>query len=1224
MIRLHIGLKSFAATVLSLAFFVCPSNTAFGQETTGSISGTVRDASGAVIKGATVTITNTDRDAVERTMTTSSAGTYTAVSLPLGNYSVKVVDAGFKTEDVTGVVLHVNDALTINRTLVPGNESEIVSVSADRAQIDLEDATSAGLINGAQIKELPLSFRNYELLMQLQPGVSFGGASDQLYVGPATPSGSSNQVNFSVNGGRNTSNNWTIDGADNVDRGANLTLLTFPSVDAIAEFKTLRGQYTAEFGRNASGQINVVTRSGTNNIHGTVYEFFRNDVLNANTWGDKLVTPFTARPKLRYNDFGGTVAGPVYIPHVYNGHDKTFFFFSEEARRLIQYVPGTALVPTDYERTGDFSNAYYLVPGSTTNYARGPVTVCTAYGAGGACTAFGTKVASIDPTAAAYIKDVFSVIPLPPSAADVNAGLDPHTLTSNVPNILNDNQILARVDHAVGSKLNVFYRYIHDSFPTSAGGGTFNATPIPNVSNTITDAPSTQHLGHGTYVFSPTLLMDIGYAYSNNRLLTTPVGVFTSAGAPDVRPNLPYANLLGVIPTISLTGLTGLGSTGIYHDNDTNHNAFGNVTKVMGRNTVIVGATYDHYQKLENKVGGNQGAFTFTTGTPTAPTIAGNNTALSADLSTANFLLGNASNFTQNSTAITANVQENVLEAYVQDNWRITPRLTLNLGVRYSYFAQPTEGGGRANNFDPTTYSAARAPTITSTGLVCLVAPCANADGLNSGVPNGSADYVGNNYINGLIFGTPSAANNNQASAYGNKIGAAQKNNLAPRFGFAYDVFGDGHTSFRGGYGWAFEESEVSFYENEDFSNPPAVAPYSNAPASFSSPTSGTLSTAINTSPGEIYATPTHYQTPYIQQYSLDVQQELTSSFLLDIGYFGTHGTHLLGLENIDEAVPGAYVGKLSPLDIASTCTLTEPNTTVAIPAFTSSTCERGLNQIRPYLGYNDIEAVRSIFSSNYNSLQVKATKRFSGQSLIDVNYTWSRDLTNAPSDYSTPPQNIYNVNGDYGRATDDRTNVLAIDYIFELPWFKSQKGLVGHLVGGWETTGIFALNSGLPLTVTESAALTINYGETSPYNGQNNGGVVSDASGIGILGTTLTSLRPNMVSDPNSGNGIAIHNKFQWFNRTAFVTPTPQSAAVGNEKRSVINGPGFNRLDVGLFRNFKIHEGLAFQFRAEAYNVANHTNFQGIGTAATSTNFGQVTSARDNRIMQLAGKINF
>src|SRR5579884_1392243 len=266
--------RGVLATVLVL-LLTMGSFHARGQEITGSISGTVVDQNGASVAGATVTVTNTDRAHVERTIKTDKAGFYTATSLPLGAYSVSFAMNGFKTAIVTGIVLNASDQLKIDRKLEVGAATESLTIVADQANVNLENGQSMGLITGTQIHELVLNNRNYEQLLTLQPGVAYGGASDQLYIGVSLPQGTSAQVAFSINGSRPTANNWTIDGADNVDRGANLTLLAYPSVDAISEFKTLRGTYEAEYGRSASGQINVITRSGTNDYHGTAYEFFR-------------------------------------------------------------------------------------------------------------------------------------------------------------------------------------------------------------------------------------------------------------------------------------------------------------------------------------------------------------------------------------------------------------------------------------------------------------------------------------------------------------------------------------------------------------------------------------------------------------------------------------------------------------------------------------------------------------------------------------------------------------------------------------------------------------------------------------------------------------------------------------------------------------------------------------------------------------------------------------
>jgi hypothetical protein len=1232
---MHINFIQRISVCLTLLFGLVAF--AAGQTaTTGSISGTIKDSSGAVIKGGTVTFTNTDRGEVVRTMTTTSAGYYSATSLPLGTYEIKISNPGFRTDVVTGLVLHAADNLTINRALSPGAVTEVVTVSAAEAQLNLQDATSAGLINSTQINELTLITRNYESLMNLQPGVAFGGASDQLNRGPNSPTGGSSTVAFSVNGGRTTSNNWTIDGADNLDRGANLTLYTYPSPDAIAEFKTLRGQYSAQFGRNASGQVDVVTKSGSNSIHGSAYEYIRNDYLDANGYANNVL--HQRIPKYRYNDFGFSFGGPVYIPKVYNGRDKTFFFVSEEFLREVTYTTGTALVPTPEERTGDFSKSYFK--NAAGNWVQGPINVCTAYTYVAAtqsttCNTVGTQITNISPVAKSYLKDVYSVIPAPQSAADLANNIDPHTLASTIPNRFNNANTMVRIDQQIGQKLSVFYRYMHDTFPSFQGAGTFIASPIPGLSATVTSSPGTQHMGHGTYAFNPTLVLNMGYAYSNGSILTTPQGALLQSQSPDINIPTPYTNTVGVVPTIGFpTGnMTTLGGGVVYVDHGINHQAFGDISKVLHNHTVTAGFSYNHYQKVENSAtGGNQGSFTFNNSASYAnvnavqPQLGG----VSEVQAFSNFLLGNANGgFSQASKNIQVNIQSELWEGFLQDDWKMMPRFTLNLGVRYSYFGQPWDANGQLSNFDPTAYSASKAPTIAASGLICFTGTCSQA-GSNAGLstsPNPNADFVGPNYINGMIFNQPNAANNNQASPYCNKVGTSQKYNFAPRVGFALDVFGDGKTALRGGYGWSYDQTEVSYYETTVFNNPPSVANYTANQVQLDSPSCGATSTTPSTTPGRIQAVPTDLKTPYIQQYSLDIQQQLTPTFMLDIGYFGTHGTHLMGAEEINQPVPGSWIGKVNPTSASSTCVY--PGTTT--PAFMTSTCDRVLNQIKPYLGYFAIDAMRSVFSSNYNSLQVKVTKHFKGKTYIDANYTWSRDLTNAQADYSGFIQNIYNPNGDYGRAAVDRNNVLNIDGVLEEPWFRDQRGVVGHTLGGWEISAIYSINSGLPLTVSGSGGAQINYnlpsGVNSVFNNSTNGGTLTDNAGLSVLGNTNAGLRPNQVGDPNSGNGVPIHQKGYnklWFYTGAFAAPAPNSPVPGTARRGTIQGPGFNRLDLGVFRNFKLYERLAFQFRAEAFNAANHTNVQTINTTATSSTFGEVTGYRDARILQFAGKFTF
>jgi hypothetical protein len=975
--------------------------------------------------------------------------------------------------------------------------------------------------------------------------------------------------------------------------------------------------------------------------------------------------PYTPRPVLRYNDFGFKFGGPVVIPHFYNGKDKTFFYYSQEFRRVIQYLGGAmAYVPTVQEQAGNFT-------------ADG-VAVCSAAASSGACSGpYVQTLATLSPTAQNYVKDIFSKFPVVSAAqsqSDINAGLDPHTFINNIPNIFNDAQEFVRIDHALNKKVNLFYRYLHDSLPTQEGGGLFVGSTVPGVSTTSTRSPGTEHMGHGTIATRPNLLFDLGYAYSSNAILSTPIGTAASAISKDVATaqTLPYVSTLGAVPGLSFPAgggnVSNVLSGGNYNDHDVNNNAFGNATYIRGLHTLKFGATYSHYQKKENVTGNStpypEGDFSFIN--PAAPA----SSALPAGAAApsqfegefAAFLIGNANGgFTQASQAAVANINENLVELYAQDDYRVTKRLTLNLGVRYSFFGQPYDANQQLSNFDAATYKTYNQETIASTGNLCTIAlaeaggqttsvttftstgvvttytlnNCANINGLNGYQPNTNADP-----LNGIILADPGLVGQKQAegftnfpyqspsgapsinthgSPWGVDVGHAEKHDWAPRFGFAYDVFGDGKTALRGGYGIAYDDSSVSMYEQEIFTNPPYVLvdtfPATNLDLPQLTPSASVLGPGV--APPALRGTPLIYKTPYVQQFSLDLQQAITPTMMLDVGYFGDHGDHLLGVVDINELQPGAFVNTSIGFGQQAGCT-----------SFNSINCEGPLNQIRPYLGYTAINQVETIFNSNYNSLQAKFTKKFSGKSMIDANYTWSRGLTNAQNDYSTAPQNTYNIAAEYGPSAYQRNDVLSVDGVWELPWYREQQDVVGKILGGWEMSGLYVVNSGLPLTATMSAPGTINYGGlTSIYNGKTNGGSMNDAAGLGIPsgGPSAASLRPSVVLNPNAGYGqVQLRKRLHWFNQTAFIAPAPSSYQVGNEKRNMMVGPGYNRLDVGLFRNFKVYRSMTFQLRGEGFNIMNHTNWGTVGTSAGSSSFGTVTATRDPRILQVAGKINF
>jgi hypothetical protein len=1120
------------------------------QEITGNIVGTVSDSTGAAIPGATVIVKNTNTNIV-KTYTTDDQGRYVATLLPIGRYSVTVEAKGFQKYVKANIELNVNDRLTISPQLRVGSSEQVIEVQAEATQVDTQSAAATGLVTGTQVRELSLNNRNYEQLLTLVPGVT-STASDQIYVGATNPLGT-NTVNFSVNGGRTSQNNWMVDGADNVDRGSNLTLLSFPSVDAIAEFSLVRGAYDPEFGRNAGGQINVVTRSGTSSFHGSAYEFLRNDKLNANTYLNKNKAVPTPRNPLRYNDFGWTFGGPIYIPGRYNTQkNRTFFFFSQEFRRVITYTSQLATVANANERTGIFAHP-----------------VCTAW-SGTTCTATGTTIpqSAWSVTAGNYLKDIYSKIPVP----------DPitHQFLSQYRALNNFREEMLKVDQNFGSKLSISAKLLWDSIPSEEPGGLFTGSPIAGVSGTKTNSPGHNFTFRGTYTITPTLLLDAGYAYSYGAILSDITGSIARSASPNINPTLPYTPTLARVPTVTMTGLSSLTGFGPYRDYNRNHSVFGNVSKVTGRHNIKAGAIYYHYQKTENAGGNNVGTFAFDTSgnpCPTASTAGCNGVATSSfEQSWANFLLGHVSSFTQDQYDLTPDIRDNQFEFYGQDKIALKSNLTLTVGFRWSFFRQPTDASGRLTNFDPATYDPSKAPCFTPAGLINLGAPCnANWDPLN-----------------GIIIA-------GQNSPYGSKVGSEDNRAIAPRVGIAWDPFKNGKTSIRAGFGMFYDTTLFGTVEQNIFANPPFVNSPNIPNTSFDNPAGGTAS--VNASPKRVYSrVPVNLKTPYTEQWSLDFQQELTPSLMIDVGYYGSVGRHLIGILDINQPQPGVYKTEVA------TCSATVTTNCVPANGFITTSNISLINPIRPYPGYVGIDGIRPWFDSNYNSLQVQLQKKFSHDSLFNVAYTWSHALTNNQTDRSTAPQNSYNFQGDYGPMQQDRRHVITGNYVYYLPWFADQKGLAGHILGGWELSGIITAQSGVPLTI----------GTASTTN---------DFAGQGCRGPSPCAVRPDQIGDPNAN---APHTFAKWFDTSVFVNPPAGQYRPGNSRRGTILGPGLWRVDFSVFKNIKITERVNTQFRAETFNLFNHTNFNDVNTSTTSPTFGAITSTRDPRQIQLGLKLSF
>ena len=1202
--------------IFMVIMMLCFGSFAVAQEQTGSIVGTVKDKSGAVVPKATVKVINTDTKEVVRTITADDRGDYVASLLPLGHYSVTAEAPNFKKALISNITLHQNDKLTFDPSMEVGSSDQTINVEASALQVETQSATASGVINGTQIRELALNGRNYEQLLTLVPGVSDAGNADQIYVGALAPQGTSTTA-FSINGGRREQSNYMVDGADNVDRGSNLTLLAFPSADAIAEFKVYRGQYDPEMGRSGSGQVNVITRSGTSQLHGNIYEFARNDAFNSNTFFNKraqLLAGTTNRPPiLRYHNFGGTIGGPVWIPKIYEQSDKTFFFFSEEQRRNIVYTPRHAEVPTAGMLAGNFR-----------------VPVCVAFNASNQCTATSTTIApgTFNPVAQAYLTDVVTKYPATNAS---NPASDPFGLDTTLRGIFNFREEIYKIDHRFNSRFSISGKILYDTIPTREPGALFTNIFVDNIGSTVTNSPGHNYTLRGTIAWSPTLLIEPGYGYSYGALLSQPDGAnnrLSKTSATNVVTALgnalPFATTLGRVPNLTFTGGTGAQSFGPYNDFNVNHSFFTNVTKTWGAHTLKFGAVFYHYRKNENAASGNEGTFAFgVNGIPTTaaagvgnPTpcvgtagTAGSTCPFQYEQAFANFLMGRVGTFSQSFLDLTADIRDNQFEYYAQDAWRVRPNVTVSYGFRHSFFRQPTDALGLLGQFDPAFYDPAKAPCITASGVNDVTKNVAT--GVFTSACNPNYDP-----LNGYIYAHPPAGFANHQSPYGDKIAKEYNLAIAPRIGVAWDPWSDGKTSIRAGYGMFYDSATIfgnlenDIFLGTGFQNAFSAAVSTTATPTFTNPTGGItvpangIAQAIGQ--GRSLMDP-NYHPSYTSQWSLDLQHDLGGGIFIDVGYYGNSGIHLPGFIDMNQPAEGAYV----PCTLATPCKggpmgANVINFDVGGVQVVNTTTTARLNALRPYVGYAGIQATRNIYTSNYNGLQTQLQKKFKGNSMANIAYTWSHSLTSYIADRSTgsimPVQGHIRDNN-WGPGIGDRRHVLTANFVWELPWYQAQQGVVGHLLGGWEISGVQTFQTGLPATAT--------------YNS------LVDPSGSGCLSPSPCSLRPYQVGDPNTGN----HSFFApgWFNQAAFVNPVAGDRAIPTERPGALRLPGFWRTDMGVFKNLKFGDRVTTQLRLETYNTFNHTNPVCCASLVVgNASFGQISSTRDPRTVQIGAKIGF
>jgi Carboxypeptidase regulatory-like domain/TonB-dependent Receptor Plug Domain len=1120
-----------------LACFVCS-----GQNITASLTGTVTDPSGAVVSGASVTLHNNDTNNDIITVKTDANGDYTASELPLGTYTITVEGQGFKRFIASGVTLHVGEHRALNVKLAVGGVAEEVTVTASTIPIQTSTAAQNTTITGTQIRELQLNNRNFEQLLALQPGVA-NHLPDQIGFGI------SNTDSVSVNGARSSSNNWTVDGSDVNDSGSNQTLLNVPSVDALSEFTLERSTYDAQYGRSGGGQVNVVTKSGTRDFHGDAYEFFRNNVLDANEYFNKRAGG--KRPPFRYNDFGYTFGGPFFIPGHYNtDRSKTFFFFSEEFRRT--RTPSTSILtlPNPQELTGNFQGIATLDPTS----------------APAGCISNN----QIDPScfsanAQAYIQNVYSKF-------TPNSSLNPTALTEDytVPlSAANDfRQEIIRVDQRITNKVQAFARYMQDKVPTTEPGGLFAGSGLPGISSTSTNAPGRNFVAHVTMQLSPMVINEVAFGDSWGAINSKITGLITNAGflsALNFGPNgLPFADPYRRVPGVTISGLTGVGiPVSPYFERNVDKSVYDNLSIAHGSHTIRTGMSLQLMRKTENAVNGTNGSFSFGSqyGNPAF----------------ANFLLGNANRFSQASRDIIPNLHFPNIEAYVQDDWKVTHTFTLNLGLRYAYFAPPEDDNQVLDNFSPLAFNPNAVPIIDPTTNAFATGQLATPQNYANGI------IIAQNACNPNLYYTPPVPPYGPTcSPYGPKVNPTY-HTFAPRLGFAWDVFGDGKTALRGGFGVYYDRTLNGIEEQNSFANPPFLGNVNvsatTATDIFDNPTS--LSSTPPTAPVSLHVTGTpEFQVPYVDQWSLSIEREIVPNTRLEVAYVGNRARHLLGEFDLNQV----------PLNVRVANPMSETNA------------------IRPYLGYNVITDIAPLFHSNYNSLQISANRRVAEGLNFGIAYTWSKTLTNSPSDRSNAPYDTYNFSADYGPAIFSLGQVLVLNYVYDLPFYRSQQGIVGRVVGGWEVSGISSFETGFATTVRQF---------NDPFNSFDwaSGTPNTFPGGIGIDPSPVAP-RPDRIGSCSGPKTFS-----QYINTAAFVDA---AGHFGSSGPGVCTGPGLNNWDIAAIKNIKISERFRMQFRSEFFNAFNHESFNSFDTEVDHSTFGRLNGGHDPRIIQFGLKLNF
>jgi len=1074
------------------------------QQITGSIRGTVIDPSGAVVQSAAVTAQQAETG-LTRSASTDRNGAYVLVELPIGHYQIRTEAKGYQKYLQEGISLDVNQTATVNVHLKLGSETQQVEVKAD-AQLVQSTVSSLGqTVMEREILDLPLDGRNFSQLGLLQPGV-VPLTPGLLQAGGAARAGQA----YAVDGQRPESNNFLIDGADNVN-AVDAGFVLKPPIDSIAEFRILTHNANAEFGRNTGSTTNIVTRSGANSFHGAAWEFLRNDAMDAADYFSHSVQA------LKQNQFGGTFGGPIR-------RDKTFFFGYYEGFRNRQGETVAATVPSLDERQGKFPQPLF-------NFSTGqPVLVPNG------------QLTSIDPVAE-------NILPFFPKPNDgTNTFRSTQTLSQN------NDQFGLRLDHYLSHADTLNFRYMYSAGPTT--------DPLSPVGANVPGFPVGEYdrgqnfVAQETHVFSPTTIGVARFSYLRNKFLLDQHLNHQSPSQLGFQYQPTLASAAGP-PFIQVSGYSSVGDP-ITGPRNTFQNTFdlsGSLIWIHGRHELKFGGGYRRDQINALQGIATNGFFVFA-GFPYSDGFA-------------SFLSGNPVVFLQGGGDFSREIRDRALNIYGQDTYKITSRLTLNLGLRYELPFPATENKNRVNLFVP--------------GAQSKVIPTAPAGLLYPGDP-----------------GVPSG------------LIPTQKTAFAPRVGFAWDPRGDSKTVVSAAYGIFYEP----YYSGQGgpLQDPISAPPYLKTlqigfPVnSFANPFYSPNPFAQPfPEPMTLLVVSRNLRLPYAQDWNLNIQRSFGADWLFQIGYVGTTGVRLPRFIEGNPAIykpgidpntnqPYSTTSNVNQRRLYSGCTLTQPDNCV----------------------YGSVGEIASLANSSYNALEASLRKRFSHGLSFLASYTWAHSIDDVSSfnitgSASQPvagendlAQNPFDLAAERGRSMFDARHRFVLSYQWSLPFLQHSSNWYGKVLGNWQLNGIVTAMSGTPFTVFDSNDVSLQ-------------GTAPEISGF-------SSNRPNVIGNPNSGP----HTATQWFNVNAFqrITQDPNSPVqqFGNEGRNAVQGPGYVNWDFSAFKTIRVTESKEIQFRGELFNVLNHTNFRlpVSDISAPSTAFGHIQSDVSPRVIQVALKFLF